>query len=304
MAPERRLRSRSRSRSRHRGLGGESAGSDDEPQRSLSVAIVGGGLAGLALARALQLRSRQAEAQTEDPGSTGTLCGVTVFERESVVKSLQQQHLQLDARGASALKALGLWKEWLEIAEEQARDGHGWARRNKLLALLASSLEPGSLQLGRGVVGVALGSRGGLRCLFADGVAEGPFDLVVAADGLYSRFSTEAHLTGRLVAIGDALRPFAHESPVGAVGRVRGGGNRALSESLDFARLLAREARKMSGRSSLQNGDDGSQLVQALAPFQPPQSLVRSVAGAARRLLRCCFRRQDSTFALAAKVAN
>ncbi len=156
------------------------------------IAIVGAGLAGLACARALQRHGRR----------------VTVFEREAS-PDVRAQGGTLDLHadtGQAALRAVGLFDEFAALSRPEdertlfldpmtgavlcdARPEPGYAPeidRGQLRALLLKSLESGTVAWGSAVTGVTSEADGTARLTFADNSA-GDFDLVIGADGAWSR---------------------------------------------------------------------------------------------------------------------
>ncbi|CAE8607496.1 unnamed protein product [Polarella glacialis] len=126
--------------------------------------------------------------------------------------------------------------------ELQAEDA-GTAMRDALLAMLARSLLPGTLQMGCVLAGFREGPDGRLSCELEDGTIAGPFDLVVGADGLLSKVRTLAnerrhrHLRARLLLLGDSQRCFGREWDAG-LPRIRAGGNKALEDAVALAEQL------------------------------------------------------------------
>lgn len=159
---------------------------------TLRIAVVGGGLGGLVCARVLQQHS----------------VPVTVFEREPDL-STRSQGGTLDIHddtGQVALRAAGLFEEFLDLARPEGQewrlydhhatlirseqpDENDLARpeidRGELRALLLDSLHPGTVRWGRPVDAVTALADGTARLHHHDGTAE-DFDLVVGADGAWS----------------------------------------------------------------------------------------------------------------------
>ncbi|WP_437312459.1 FAD-dependent oxidoreductase [Sorangium sp. So ce385] len=161
--------------------------------KSPRIAIVGGGPGGLTLARVLQTRGISA----------------TVFEREASPTARPQGgtlDMQADS-GQVALRAAGLYERFLEISRPEGQDlrlfdGEGTLLfehiagsdeqlnpeidRGDLRRLLLESLDPGVVQWGRPLRAIRPAGDGRHEAVFDDGSA-GTFDLVVGADGAWSR---------------------------------------------------------------------------------------------------------------------
>lgn len=152
-----------------------------------SVAVVGAGLGGLTLARVLHLHGIPA----------------TVHERDgSRVSRGQGGTLDLHAAGGQrALRVVGLYEAWRQLARPEAEDlrildrharvhheevGEGGGRpeidRGVLRDLLLDALPAGTVRWGHGVVAAGPGR----SLTFADDTVERP-DVVVGADGAWSR---------------------------------------------------------------------------------------------------------------------
>ncbi|RSD17264.1 FAD-dependent oxidoreductase [Amycolatopsis eburnea] len=176
-----------------------------------SIAIVGAGLGGLACARVLQLHG----------------VDVTVFEQEASADA-RPQGGTLDMHGDTgqvALRTAGLYDRFRELARPEgqqmrALDPHtaevvidetpdGDFRpeidRGQLRGLLLDSLAPGTVHWGQAVTDVA-----GARLTF-DGGETRDFDLVIGADGAWSR--VRRALTGvRPVYSGVTFVEFGHDA--------------------------------------------------------------------------------------------
>lgn len=159
------------------------------------IAIVGAGLGGLICARVLQLHGRS----------------VTVLEREASLNS-RPQGGTLDMHpdtGQIALRRAGLLDRFDELSRPEGQewrlldpttatalpdggppDDDGGDRpeidRGQLRGLLLDSLAAGTVQWDRAVSGVTPFGDGTCRLFFDDGTTE-DFDLVVGADGAWSR---------------------------------------------------------------------------------------------------------------------
>jgi 2-polyprenyl-6-methoxyphenol hydroxylase-like FAD-dependent oxidoreductase len=157
------------------------------------IAVIGAGPGGLAAARGLQNNGFD----------------VTVFEREaSAFARWQGGMLDLHApTGQEAMRAIGLYEQFRKVARadaqevrmvnsfttelvnhEQPSDEEYYAPeidRGQLRQLLLDSLAPGTVRWGRPIDGVS--AEGGIATVrFADGATE-QFDLVIGADGAWSR---------------------------------------------------------------------------------------------------------------------
>ena len=112
-------------------------------------------------------------------------------------------------------------------------------KREELLTQLACKLPEGALRLGTRCRGLSE-AEGKLFCDLESGW-EGPFDLVVAADGLRSSVrrcaAASSEVASQVLLLGDARRGFQRERDLG-VGRIYQGGNAALAEGLALARAL------------------------------------------------------------------
>ncbi|WP_410640112.1 FAD-dependent oxidoreductase [Amycolatopsis sp. lyj-346] len=157
------------------------------------IAIAGAGLGGLACARVLQLHGLD----------------VTVFEQEPAADA-RPQGGTLDLHGDTgqvALRTAGLHEQFRALARPEGQqmraldphtaeavldelpaegdDSRPEIDRGQLRGILLDSLSPGTVHWGRPVAGVT-STGSGARLTFADG-AVGDFDLVVGADGAWSR---------------------------------------------------------------------------------------------------------------------
>lgn len=166
----------------------------------LKIAIIGAGPAGCMLARLLQASDQHDK------------IGVTIFEGEGSI-NFRSQGGTLDLHiktGQAALKAGGLFDEFLKYARydgeamklvdkkllvyvsqgqskpEKSATGRPEIDRPKLRQILYESLQPETVKWSHKLQRVEEG-RQGLALHFADGRSESGFDLLVGADGAWSR---------------------------------------------------------------------------------------------------------------------
>ena len=209
------------------------------------IAIIGAGFGGLALARALQ-RARSGH--------------VLVFEKEPALEAVWVGGPLHVPSAELVLTALGLAKqsETLHAASTQP----GYLLHQELRLTLAESLQRGTLQCGRRVVGV---ERDGERLrVELDGGAE-TFDLVVVASGMASPLVARAALP-LTAAIGDVRWAQGRWWDFGAT-RIRYGADRALREAIelgdrlrhgvtgDLGRFAASRRRWPAGRGEIKPTD-------------------------------------------------
>ena len=162
------------------------------------IAIIGGGPAGLTLARLLYV--------------SGAKVDVTLYELDASATSRPDQGGTLDLHtdtGLAALRKCGLWDtfckyarydgEELIMADKNATElvhlrggnmGRPEIDRQKLKEILLESLPEGSVSWGRHLREVT--EEGMLRFDGREGV-EGPFDLIVGADGAWSKVRARLH---------------------------------------------------------------------------------------------------------------
>eukprot|EP00438_Fugacium_kawagutii_P011453 Skav234943 [mRNA] locus=scaffold2817:19403:20146:- [translate_table: standard] len=189
----------------------------------MEIAVIGGGLAGLSFAASIL---KESDVQRR----------VVVFERCPELDAGPLQHLQIKKPGEEALKRLGFLSDEHESHLPELE-------RIELLRWLANQLPAGVLRFGKACTGLRSGEDQGIFCVVdgTDGTLElGPFDLLVAADGL--RSSVRQSCAGladlsRIFLLGDARRGFRRERDLG-FSRIYEGGNQALLEGLRFADLL------------------------------------------------------------------
>ncbi|QHC22551.1 FAD-dependent oxidoreductase [Streptomyces sp. GS7] len=161
-------------------------------RRSPRIAIVGGGLGGLVCARVLQRHGRT----------------VTVYEREPSPEARSQGGtLDIHAdTGQQALRAAGLFDAFSALARPEGQEirmldhtatvvrrllpeneaDRPEIDRGQLRDLLLNSLTPGTVRWGAGVDAVAPLDDGTCRVHFTGGATD-DFDLVIGADGAWSR---------------------------------------------------------------------------------------------------------------------
>ncbi len=160
----------------------------------MKIAVIGAGLGGLACARVLQLHGRD----------------VTIFEQEASADA-RPQGGTLDLHGDTgqvAMRTAGLHEAFRALARpegqemrfadprtaellthrlpEEGEEFRPEIDRGVLRGLLLDSLTPGTVRWGRPAESVTPLSDGTARLRFADGT-EADFDLVVGADGAWSR---------------------------------------------------------------------------------------------------------------------
>ena len=175
---------------------------------SVSIAIIGAGPAGLALARILSLKSR------DSSYSSGNAFVVTIFERDTspTLPHHRPQGGSLDLHsqsGQRALKEAGLWEDFLKVARYDSQDGTMVDKNGKVLLKIGDEMD--KPEIGRGQLReVLLDSVGRLdQALVAikwnqqisrveqrsdkvlitteENLSHGPFDIVIGADGLWSK---------------------------------------------------------------------------------------------------------------------
>ena len=165
-----------------------------------SIAIIGAGPAGLTLARLLQVCASE-----ED-----VALNITIFEKDASPTSRTLQGGSLDlhhATGLAAIKACKLWDEFLvharyegeelvfadkngtefihmkEAAQINGFDARPEIDRERLKTLLLQSVEPSWVTWGKHLRSV---TEGGMLN-FGDNTSAGPFDLIVGAEGAWSK---------------------------------------------------------------------------------------------------------------------
>ena len=186
-----------------------------------SIAIIGAGPAGLTFARLLLVSTLCSTSNTNRKIS------ITIFELDKGAHSRVQQGESLDLHpetGQLAVKTMGLWDEFMKYARYEGEemvvaDKHGTQilhlqeqassnldsrpeiGREQLKDILLSSVidlaGEGGIQWGRQLA--SIDDKGVLH--FKDNTTEGPFDLVVCADGAFSKVrpvltSTRPHYSG------------------------------------------------------------------------------------------------------------
>lgn len=188
----------------------------------MEIAVIGGGLAGLSFAASILKESVDVQRPR-----------VVVFERCPELDPGPLQNLQIKKPGEEALKRLGFLTHGDRLPE---------LKRIELLRWLANRLPAGVLRFGKACTGLRSGEDQRIFCV-VDGTLElGPFDLLVAADGLRSAVRQScagvADLS-RIFLLGDARRGFRRERDLG-FSRISEGGNRALLEGVQFADQILR----------------------------------------------------------------
>ena len=191
----------------------------------VSIAIIGAGPAGLALARILSLKTRHSS------NGSGNAFTITVFERDTSPKSPHHrpQGGSLDLHpqsGQRTLKEAGLWEDFLKVARYDSQDGTMVDKHGKVLLKIGE--ERDKPEIGRGQLRELLlngldrleGSpvairwdqqisrveqeNDGVSIFTGDSLCHGPFDLVIGADGLWSKVrplltATQPTYTGQTI---------------------------------------------------------------------------------------------------------
>ncbi|MGK8523809.1 FAD-dependent oxidoreductase [Nocardia asteroides] len=228
-------------------------------KKSRKIAIVGAGLGGLTLARVLHVNGIDA----------------VVYERESS-RDARGQGGMLDIHsGQRALRAAGLIEEFFAIARGEGQDmrllepdgtlllqedtpedaplARPEVDRADLRGLLLDSLPEGSVRWGHGFESAADGL---LR--FADG-STAPYDLLVGADGAYSRVRallTDArpeHIGQNVVELGIPDIDHTHPDLAAMVGR---GNYWVLGDGLSLAAQRNGDGRVRIGVSFYRTAED------------------------------------------------
>ena len=162
-----------------------------------SIAIVGAGPAGLTLARLLQVGAAEEDVSLN----------ITIFEKDasSTSRILQGRTLDLHTpTGLAAIKACRLWDDFLKYAryegeemvfadkngvefvhvkEAMLSDSRPEIDRERLKTILLESVEPNSIKWGKLLRNI---TEGGMLN-FDDNSSAGPFDLIVGAEGGWSK---------------------------------------------------------------------------------------------------------------------
>jgi 2-polyprenyl-6-methoxyphenol hydroxylase-like FAD-dependent oxidoreductase len=162
-----------------------------------SIAIIGAGPAGLTLARLLQVCAAEEDVSLN----------ITIFEKDASPTSRILQGGTLDLHtptGLAAIKACRLWDEFLKYAryegeemvfadkngvefvhvkEAMLSDSRPEIDRERLKTILLESVEPNSIKWGKLLRSV---TEGGMLN-FDDNSSAGPFDLIVGAEGGWSK---------------------------------------------------------------------------------------------------------------------
>eukprot|EP00439_Symbiodinium_sp_Y106_P081866 s200_g20.t8 len=254
------------------------------------VAVVGAGLAGLSFAAALMQDTSRNHAFAK--------CKVVVFEQSLVLDPGALRSLPLARVGLKALRALEC-----PLVGATFRQGIDCIRREDLLKWFVTLLPADTIHFGKSFRGFHVDGNQ-LFCRFQSRDAgnlqlEGPFDAVVAADGLRSDVRSECEaackqgphrlrdliLGGSILFLGDAQRAFRKERDLG-LGRVFGGGNNAIEQGVQLAGSLTeafdRAARPVHGSTSLH---------QALHSKSLHSCHFMAVAGLSERLRWYCRKR-------------
>ena len=164
-----------------------------------NIAIIGAGPSGCMLARLLL--------QSQSTASSPSL-NITIFESEPA-PNFRAQGGTLDlhpSTGLAALKAAGLYTEFLKYARfdgsamritdkslktyfalSASSDGNPEIDRFQLRTLLLSALPEGIVTWGMKLDAVEQGAKGKMKLRFANGQIREGFDLIVGADGGWSR---------------------------------------------------------------------------------------------------------------------
>ncbi|MFJ9778616.1 FAD-dependent oxidoreductase [Amycolatopsis sp. NPDC101161] len=158
-----------------------------------SIAIVGAGLGGLACARVLQLHDidvtvfeQEASADARPQGGTLDLHGDTGQVAMHTAR-LHEQFRALARPEGQQMRAVDP-RTGETVFDESPAEGDDFRPeidRGQLRGLLLDSLSPGTVRWGRPIADVTKTGEGA-RLTFADG-ADQDFDLVVGADGAWSR---------------------------------------------------------------------------------------------------------------------
>ena len=190
----------------------------------VSIAIIGAGPAGLALARIVCLKSR-------DLGHSSNAFAITIFERDPSPTSPHHRpqggSLDLHSQsGQKALKEADLWEDFLKVARYDSQDGTMVDKQGRVLLRIGE--ERDKPEIGRGQLRELL--LGGVDSLdgspvtirwnqqisrveqedgkvfifTGDNLYHGPFDVVIGADGLWSRVrplltNTQPMYTGQTI---------------------------------------------------------------------------------------------------------
>jgi 2-polyprenyl-6-methoxyphenol hydroxylase-like FAD-dependent oxidoreductase len=157
-----------------------------------TIAIVGAGPGGLTLARILHQHGiaaivfeREAHALERPQGGTldlHTESGLLALERAGLLDEFQAI-ARYDDQGTRLLTPSG---QVLFESSDTSNDDRPEVDRTALRAMLLDALPPGCVQWGRTLREVQARDDGRWDLLFEHG-SEGPFDLVVGADGAWSR---------------------------------------------------------------------------------------------------------------------
>jgi hypothetical protein len=189
----------------------------------LSIAIVGSGFGGLSLA--LRLGRQDGDDALK----------VVVLESQSSASGGIVGELHLPS-GKKNLAQLGLSDLWEKLSSRSERIDHvSQACLQRALREKAAS----SIRYGHCVIGIEQVPDGRLLCLLDnDRPAMGPFDIVVGADGVLSRFRLlPPRKCGRVALVGDARWAQDRWWDFGTA-RIQGGADLAIRDGLELGELL------------------------------------------------------------------
>lgn len=215
----------------------------DSPS-SPRVAIIGAGFCGLVCARALQRAGVRATVYEKLPAiDATTVCG----------------NFRLPS-ASGVLHDLGLVAAHEALRDRRRAAGvsdQAYLPQQPLLLALAASLRPGALVLGRAVERVTRDADGRHCChLCGKEDPEGPYKVVVLANGLYPLRSLSVDESGDVAVAGDARWAQRRWWDFGS-GRIDRGADTALRDGIELARIIRS---KLLGRG-------GASMAQRLGKF-------------------------------------